>query len=107
MHAAHTQPIAHSRLTQWLSHTPAPLLQQDGFADDTVRMIKQLRTANPAIQVRCNIGGVLPREGGPCWAGLGPQILLARVLPRILPAHVHMSVFLCVQPFATSSASVA
>jgi superfamily II DNA/RNA helicase len=26
-------------------------VQQDGFADDTVRMIKQLRTANPAIQV--------------------------------------------------------
>lgn len=73
MHAAHTQPIAHSRLTRCLSHTPAPLLQQDGFADDTVRMIKQLRTANPAIQVRCDIGGATPREGGQCWAGLGRQ----------------------------------
>lgn len=27
------------------------MLKQDGFADDTVRMIKQLRTANPAIQI--------------------------------------------------------
>lgn len=34
---------------------PPPLLplplQQDAFADDTVRMIKQLRAANPQIQV--------------------------------------------------------
>lgn len=32
---------------------PAPLApaQQDGFADDTVRLVKQLRAANPDVQV--------------------------------------------------------
>ncbi len=53
MHAGHAAPRLPAAATPIVDATQTrhpSLLQQDAFADDTVRMIKQLRAANPQIQ---------------------------------------------------------